>query len=208
MPTYNEIKAITDMKKDDQIAAERAINDFLLQETEEMERKKQMDDLLKDRRKIDEFIIENMRDLKKDIREARNEIGEVKADVQMVSTALHTHATDEMQIIGGIQSKHKDALYGMTEESHVKHHRDLEVLLEERKNYKEDTRKIVVDTKTKITWAIVVAFGLGLLALTDKYIDTNHAQTSNKELAEAMEKAMDNAFKKAEANKPTSMRQP
>lgn len=198
---------------DEQLATD-AMNLFFQQEAEEIERKRQVDELLKDRRKVDEFIIENMRDLRKDIQSARNEISEVKADVQLVSSSLMHHASDEMKVITDIQVKHKDALYGMTEEQHVKHHRELETIIEERKTQREDTRKIVVDTKTKITWVIVVAFGVGMLALADKYIDTNHSQVNAQQMADSLEKVMDKALQRAEerriqeATKPQSMRQP
>ncbi len=96
----------------------------------------------------------------------------------------------------------------MTEEQHVDKHRLLDLMLEERKNHREDTRKIVVDTKTKITWALLVAFGLGMLALVDKYIDTNHTQMNNevmsKTIAESVKKAM-TAYDKENSQ---SMRQP
>lgn len=206
MVKYNELYDLSKAETAEDYEALAAANAFLEDENERLF----VEDLLKDRRKVDEFIIENMRELKKDIRDARNEIGEVKADVQMVSTALSTHATDEMKLIIDIKSKHKDAIYGMTEEQHANQHRDIATLLREREAHKEDTRKIVVDTKTKITWVIVVAFGLGLLALTDKYIDTNHAQANNQAVQEMMEKTLKRfeENRREETINPKSMRQP
>ena len=192
---------------DNAILASRIANDFLYGE-QQAEEKRKMDEILKDRRKVDEFIIENMRDLRKDIQHARNEISEVKADVQLVSNSLMAHATDEMKLITEIKGKHKDALYGMTEEQHVDKHRLLDQMLEERKNHKEDTRKIMVDTKTKITWAILIAFGLGLLALVDKYIDTNHAQNNHEATAKLVAESVEKALTKHDRTNSQSMRQP